>query len=690
MDAVRGVEAEEARREMLDETLEDVMTAQAKKQEESSRGAIEPAVHVEPIEEAPKDIFHAAGYGDLPVLQRLLTDGVHVNDRDAQGATTLHWAALNDRLQVCSFLLNHGASIDAPALGTTGNTPLHWATINGHFRVVHFLVEHGADVNKPDSKGYTALFHAVQSGHKNIAEYLLLREADVHHIDKEGHTILHWAAYMGHEDLIELALQFDREFLHVQDAQGMTALHWTACRDNASASRFLIRNGANPLIKEMKGQTPAQVAEEKNYEGLAEGLRQYAQSYRWKRHLRPIFFPDVYRSSFHVNIFWGSLLMDILTYASTLVYYTASYTFTTWTFIMAFALLVYLLSKCVWGDPGKITASEANQKELLMQWQMGALCLTCTVPRPPRSKHCRQCGICVNRMDHHCAWVNNCIGSKNHTVFMLMCGVFEVAASLYIALAFIFLTIEPGALPLFPILPFLMHCIVVHPMVLFSAVWTLLFDTMVFFLLVTQAKQISMNMTTNELSNAHRYSHFMDANGAFRNPFDKGFVENWKEFLSAPSESCTAAWPGISNIDAEAIRRQQTEIMNVLRQAVSQRATQENLTATAQEEMLATLQTNMLSQHQALLQSGLLTNMHGGRLGGNPLMVGLPQGVSQRVGLSPQHVHGPHCQHNHGVVPEQAPSVAPVRGDNDGEVHLNHTIDIHNIDDYVAGSRKDK
>ncbi|KAK7931544.1 palmitoyltransferase SWF1 [Apiospora marii] len=57
-------------------------------------------------------------------------------------------------------------------------------------------------------------------------------------------------------------------------------------------------------------------------------------------------------------------------------------------------------------DPGVITL--ANHAHYMSQYP------------PPRSKHCAVCNRCVAKMDHHCVFINNCVGYGNQAYFILL------------------------------------------------------------------------------------------------------------------------------------------------------------------------------------------------------------------------------------------------------------------------------
>ena len=72
-------------------------------------------------------------------------------------------------------------------------------------------------------------------------------------------------------------------------------------------------------------------------------------------------------------------------------------------------------------DPGYLShdPDTASFLALLEKINPTELCPDCKVIRSPRSRHCAICNRCVERFDHHCPWINNCVGIKNHNYFFI-------------------------------------------------------------------------------------------------------------------------------------------------------------------------------------------------------------------------------------------------------------------------------
>uniref|UniRef100_A0A672NDE3 Palmitoyltransferase n=1 Tax=Sinocyclocheilus grahami TaxID=75366 RepID=A0A672NDE3_SINGR len=122
-------------------------------------------------------------------------------------------------------------------------------------------------------------------------------------------------------------------------------------------------------------------------------------------------------------------------------------------------------------------------KEVVINQQVVKLkyCFTCKIFRPPRTSHCSLCDNCVERFDHHCPWVGNCVGKRNYRFF------YTFIISLSFLTAFIF-----GCVTTHLTLSTCRFILSVSLVVCFFSVWSILglsgFHTYL----------VATNLTTNE------------------------------------------------------------------------------------------------------------------------------------------------------------------------------------------------
>lgn len=55
--------------------------------------------------------------------------------------------------------------------------------------------------------------------------------------------------------------------------------------------------------------------------------------------------------------------------------------------------------------------------ELLDKSEFKQVCCVCRTKRTMRSHHCKECSRCVDRHDHHCPWIDNCVGLGSQRSF---------------------------------------------------------------------------------------------------------------------------------------------------------------------------------------------------------------------------------------------------------------------------------
>lgn len=150
------------------------------------------------------------------------------------------------------------------------------------------------------------------------------------------------------------------------------------------------------------------------------------------------------------------------------------------------------------------------------------LCPTCLRLKVERCHHCKQCNKCVQKMDHHCPWLANCVGANNYKYFLLtiIYGFITSTIVLFTFWEYIYkiMLIEDISL---------LFCIYN----LFIYICNMILWMFNFYLIWNNWINVINNLTTIEKADFIRFNELNKYSIDFYSKYDKGKMQNIKEIF---------------------------------------------------------------------------------------------------------------------------------------------------------------
>jgi len=206
-------------------------------------------------------LIHWAAYGgNLEMFKYLESEGLDYNIGDKDGSPPIFWAASGNRIDIIKYLVEE-KNVDVNFVDDEGTIPLKSAVESGHYDIVKYLLEQGADINYKMDDNATWLELAAQNNNPELIKLLIDKGCQINVFDDNGNTPLMSAAAHGNLDVVKILIENGAKLepgLCKRESctnKGQTPLHFASWR-NPIIMEYLIKNGADPNVKSLDGNTP--------------------------------------------------------------------------------------------------------------------------------------------------------------------------------------------------------------------------------------------------------------------------------------------------------------------------------------------------------------------------------------------------------------------------------------------------
>ncbi|KAG9244655.1 hypothetical protein BJ878DRAFT_440949 [Calycina marina] len=491
----------------------------------------------------------AAINNQYATCQFLLKAGVDVNKKGGESvATAAMWAAQRCHYYTVHLLLDNGA--DPLVTDVQGYNILHLATFEGNIFLLVLLLHQNISVDVPDNQGHTCLMWAAYKGYPACVDLFLRWGADVHLTDDTGFTALHWGLVKGSQACIQKLIEYGADRFAETQTGKTPAITAEEMKTERIWHKALKESGykedAMPLT--LNFPMSAWLLKDKRafmnkffflwptlimlvtffiashmvvYAGIPIALFA-AYCFQWFAYQVMEYAPSdmrhIHKTPWLAGIFAGTLFWAGIRWLTVVLPATySSYVFSNLVFAILASLCGYFYFCTMANEPGFVpklgglTEQKALINELLSLWKFDQqnFCVTCMVRQPLRSKHCKRCNRCVAKHDHHCPWVNNCVGVNNqrHFLLYLLCLEGGIIVFVNIVIGYFDIIREAGSEECNILSPELCKVVNSDPFTLVLAIWAALQLTWVTMLLFVQLLQIARAQTTYENMKGAHHGH---------------------------------------------------------------------------------------------------------------------------------------------------------------------------------------